>query len=105
MLTERGMRLKQKIIEKFNVEVIEVFPGATYDVFGIPRKSKAEIIKFFVNQKFLDPKSIRNFSQDELDAIACSFTAFLHLKKKTIKLGDEKEGTIIIPKTNKSKNK
>lgn len=106
MLTERGMRLKQKIIEKFNnVEVIEVFPGATYDVFGIPRKSKAEIIKFFVNQKFLDPKSIRNFSQDELDAITCSFTAFLHLKKKTIKLGDEKEGTIIIPKTNKSKNK
>jgi hypothetical protein len=26
------------------------------------------------------------------------------LKKKTIKLGDEKEGTIIIPKANKKQN-
>jgi len=101
MLTERGIRLKQKIIEKFNIEVIEVFPGATYDIFGVPRKSRPQIINFFINQKFLDPSSIRDFSQDELDAIACAFTAFLYMKRKTVKLGDEKEGTIIIPKRNK----
>jgi predicted nuclease with RNAse H fold len=31
----------------------------------------------------------------------CAFTAFLYMKRKTVKLGDEKEGTIIIPKRNK----
>jgi len=100
MLTERGIRLKQKIIEKFNVEVIEVFPGATYDIFGVPRKSRTQITNFFINQKFLDPPSIRDFSQDELDAIACAFTALLYMKGKAVKLGDEREGTIIIPKRN-----
>jgi hypothetical protein len=100
MLTERGIRLKQKIIEKFNIEVIEVFPGATYDIFGVPRKSRTQITNFFINQKFLDPSSIRDFSQDELDAIACAFTALLYMKGKAVKLGDEKEGTIIIPKRN-----
>ena len=100
MLTKRGMMLKNKL-EKMGIRVFEVFPGATYDIFGVPRKSKKEILMLF--GKLLPAKvklPLRKYSQDELDAIACAITVKLFYDGKAKEIGDKAEGTIIIPKRN-----
>ena len=97
MLTKRGMMLKNKL-EKMGARVFEVFPGATYDIFGVPRKSKEEILMLF--RKLLPEVGKlpeREYSQDELDAIACAITVKLFYDGKAREIGDKTEGTIIIP--------
>ena len=95
MLTKRGIFLKEKLKKKF--KVIEVYPGATQDILGLPRKQKGKE-KLLNSIKKLGIKiSQKNLTTDELDAICCAFTGYLFLKKKTIPLGDKKEGQIIVP--------
>ncbi|GBD04341.1 hypothetical protein HRbin19_01654 [bacterium HR19] len=97
MLTKRGIELKRKIESLKNIRVIEVFPGALYDIFKIPRKDKKKIFEFFVKVGFIAEKHERELSQDEFDSIACAFTAKLFLENKTKELGNPSEGTLIIP--------
>jgi len=99
-LTKRGILIKSEL-EKERIKVFEVYPGATYDIFGIPRKSKEEITKFFM--EFFRNEGIkfhikRPLSQDEIDAIACAITVKLFYDGKAKEIGDKKEGTILIPK-------
>lgn len=98
-LTERGIKLK-KILEK-KYKVIEVYPGATQDILGIPRKQKG--LKELKNG--LEKLGIKIFKKnpngDELDAITCAFTGFLFLKGETKAIGKKNEGQIIIPKLDK----
>ena len=97
MLTKRGIKLR-KILEKKGYRVIEVYPGATQDILKIPRKS--------VNTKRLREglKKLgikiegRKLTHDELDAITAAYTGYLHLKERSLVLGDQKEGFIVIPK-------
>ncbi len=95
MLTKRGMEIKKKI-EKMDkkIKVIEVFPGAAYDVFGVKRKDKKEIIgwarRFGINAR-------KAKTQDELDAIACAITGLLYARGNCEELKG-KDGTIVIPK-------
>ncbi len=42
-LTERGIRLKQTLEEK-GIETIETYPGAFYDLMGLPRPKKRQIV-------------------------------------------------------------
>lgn len=97
MLTKRGIELKRKIESLKNIRVLEVFPGALYDIFKIPRKDRNKIFEFFVKVGFIDGKPERELSQDEVDSIACAFTAKLFLENKTRELGNPSEGTLIIP--------
>jgi len=101
MLTKRGMRLKQEIKEiSKKIKVIEVYPGASYDIFGLDRKNKSEIIKFM--KKFVKIKHRKNskdYTQDELDAICAAITGNFYMNNNAIILGNRKEGEIIIPKT------
>ncbi|MEM4336189.1 MAG: DUF429 domain-containing protein [Candidatus Anstonellales archaeon] len=95
MLTKRGMELK-KSIEKIGkkIKVMEVFPGATYDVYGIRRKNKKEILEWA--KKFgVDGRKAK--TQDELDAIACAITGKLYAEGKATLLKG-KDGAIVIPK-------
>lgn len=95
MLTKRGIELKNKI-RKVNkkIKIIEVFPGATYDVYGVGRKNKEEIVGWA--KKFsVDVRNAK--TQDELDAIACAITGKLYSQGKAILL-DGKDGAIAIPK-------
>lgn len=95
MLTKRGMGLEKKIgrIDK-KIKIIEVFPGATYDVYGVGRKNKKEITRWA--KKFgLDVRNAK--TQDELDAVACAITGKLYSQGKAILL-DGKDGAIAIPK-------
>ena len=97
MLTERGIKLKKKL-KRLGFNVIEVYPGATQDILGIPRKQKGlEKLKKELEKlglKFTKQK----LTGDELDAATAAYTAWLYLKGKAIAIGDKKEGTIIIPK-------
>lgn len=98
MLTKRGMRLKKRIkaIDR-RIEVIEIYPGATYDLFGIDRKDKSAIIEWA--KKFVRLIDV-DYTQDELDAVAAAITAMLYLNGKAVGVGNKKEGLIIIPQKN-----
>lgn len=45
MLTERGIRIAERI-RRMGMRCEEVYPGAAYDVFGVPRKDKGAIRKW-----------------------------------------------------------
>lgn len=75
--------------------VYEVFPGGFYDIMKLNRKNKSEIVKFYKSLEFqIEDKE---FIQDELDAIACLLTGFMHKKENSLVL-DGIDGTIILPK-------
>ncbi|MDT7891733.1 MAG: DUF429 domain-containing protein [Thermoproteota archaeon] len=96
-LTNRGIKLR-RIFEEKGFEVIEVLPGATQDLLGIPRKHQ-NIKALAKGLKELGIKGIEeNMSGDELDAITCAYTAVLYLKGDCYSVGNEEEGLIIIPK-------
>lgn len=94
-LTLRGIKLKSELI-KLGFDVIEVYPGAFYDIFKIPRKNNLKHLtkkfKIKVNNKI---------NQHEIDALTCVIIADMYLKNKTVKIGDEEEGQIILPKNDK----
>ncbi|MEM4311904.1 MAG: DUF429 domain-containing protein [Nitrososphaerales archaeon] len=94
-LTLRGIKIKE-LLEASGFKVIEVFPGAFKQLLKIPRKDKTMIRETLIN---LGVKRIReDVSLDELDAIIAAIVALLYLKDKSISLGDNKEGQIVIPK-------
>ena len=92
MLTKRGMNLKKKI-ERLGAEVIEVYPGATYDVFGVKRKDRKQIASWLRKHGI----KTKSWTQDELDAVACALTGRWYLQGKAKGIGDKKEGLIVIP--------
>jgi len=96
MLTKRGIKLR-KILERKGYKVIEVYPGATQDILKIPRKN-ASLKKL---KKGLENFGVkierRELTHDELDAITAAYTGYLHLKGMSVSLGNENEGTIVIP--------
>jgi len=97
MLTRRGINLKHKL-EREGFKVIEVLPGATQDLLGLPRKSHGKD-KLFFALKELGIKGIHEkMNADELDAITCAYTALLYIKGEYEEVGSIDEGTIIIPK-------
>ncbi len=96
-LTERGIGLK-RIIKQLGFKVIEVYPGGAQDVLRIPRKH-ASLEGLLRGLRRLGVKGLkRGMSGDELDAVTCALVGYLYLKGEYISLGDEEEGTIIMPK-------
>jgi predicted nuclease with RNAse H fold len=96
MLTKRGIKLR-KILERKGYKVIEVYPGATQDILKIPRKN-ASLKKLKKGlEKFGIKIERRELTHDELDAITAAYTGYLHLKGMSVSLGNEDEGTIVIP--------
>lgn len=97
MLTLRGIALKKKF-KRMGFESIEIYPGATQDVFGIPRKQHS-MEDLFKGLEGLGIKGLKpDMIHDELDAVTGGFTAYLYLKGKAEILGSLKNGAIIIPK-------
>jgi Uncharacterized conserved protein len=96
-LTTRGIKLKS-MLNYLGYNVIEVFPGATQDILGIPRKSQS-INKLREGLRAIGIKGINyKMCDDELDAITCALTGLFYLRGEYIELGDKEEGTIIIPR-------
>ncbi|MEM4367244.1 MAG: DUF429 domain-containing protein [Candidatus Anstonellales archaeon] len=93
-LTERGIRLK-KALEKSGAKVYEVYPGATYDLFGISRKDKEAIASWIENEAGI--KVNPEQPQDVMDAICAAITIKLFIEGKGYEAGCKKEGTIVLP--------
>lgn len=87
-LTERGMNLKIEF-EKLGIEVIEIFPGATFDRLKIPRKNPGECAKF-LSSFSLNPKNVH-----ESDA-AIGLYALSEYKNGKGVLLSGKDGKILI---------
>ncbi len=97
MLTARGMRIKEEI-KKRGAEVIEVFPGATQDILGLPRKHH-NLKQLIQKLRRLGLRCLSNKATgDEVDAATCALTGLLYLRGFTEAVGDLSEGVIIIPR-------
>lgn len=94
-LTYHGIKLKSELV-KLGFDVIEVYPGAFYDIFKIPRKNNIK----YLTKKFRIKinKKANKISQHEADALASAIMAKLYLNKKHVAVGDKEEGQIILPK-------
>ena len=78
-MVERAKNLIRKIKEiDERIEVIEVFPRATEKILGLKKGKKV--------------------NKDKYDALLCAITGEFYLKGNFERIGDEKEGLIIIPK-------
>jgi hypothetical protein len=95
-LVERGISLRKKL-EGEGHSVIEVFPTATAKILGYYDKDSQTMQKNLLNLKIEGDIGQRMLKKDELDAISCALTAFLHSTEKTKGVGGS-EGTIIIPR-------
>jgi len=89
MLTKRGMELKKKIrISLPRARVIEVYPGATYDILGAQRKNRISILRLFRKNEIRIRTKV--LSQDELDGVCCALTAQMFMENKAIGIGDQR---------------
>lgn len=100
MLTRRGMALKSKLKGLIpGTSVLEVYPGATFDILGIPRKDGRRILHWARKSLSLPCKA---YTQDELDAIAAAITIRLHIAGKSETLGNARGGCIVVPSQSRS---
>lgn len=95
-LTQRGISLKAEL-EKHGFRCLETYPGASQDVWGVPRKGQG-VEKLREGLAGLGIWGITgNMGDHELDAICCSLTVALHLEGLSEILGGAEDGGIIIP--------
>jgi hypothetical protein len=95
-LTVRGIKLK-KILQRKGYKLIEIYPGAAQDVWGIPRKQKG-LPKLRRGLEKLGLKGLNNkMNGDELDAVTGAVVGKLFLQGKAEVLGNFKGGAIVVP--------
>ena len=96
MLTERGIRLR-RVLEGLGYKVIEVFPTGAQKVLGLPSKRDLKALRLG-----LISLGIKGIPEDVdvhlLDAVTCALVGASYLKGEFVKVGDEREGVIIMPK-------
>lgn len=95
-LAERGIRIRN-ILNSLNTnsKIIEVLAVATSKILGFYHKDNSEEQKRLM--KIFSEIENKRLKKDEIDAIFCAMTAYLHYIGKTIEIGDD-EGKILIPK-------
>ncbi|MDH5806896.1 MAG: DUF429 domain-containing protein [Candidatus Methanomethylicaceae archaeon] len=95
-LTIRGIKLKKEF-NKMGFQVIEVFPTGAFLALNIipPKKDIKKAIKGLreLGLIFSNEKTIH-----ELDAMISAYVAYKYYKGEVEVLGNNEEGTIIIPK-------
>ena len=96
MLTLRGISLKRKLNRR-GFRVVEIYPGAAQDVWGISRK------QFGLHRlrHGMERMGIRGLDKtmngDELDAVSGAIVGRDFLKGKAEVLGNFRHGAIIVP--------
>lgn len=99
MLTARGITLSAALRRR-HLPVIEGYPGGAQDVLGLPRKGAGEAVlqRALVRFGFTGDVAERPLTHDELDAIACAYTAREHLAGRSWVLGDPDEALLVLPR-------
>jgi hypothetical protein len=95
-LTIRAEKLAKKI-QKLGFQVIEVHPTSTRKALNLPPKQWRKIQTLLTQIGLSGTHEHRVLTPHEIDAVTAALTAYLHLRGKTVKIGDENEGYIIIP--------
>ena len=97
-LTERGIRLADTL-RKYGIPVIESYPGAAQDILGIPRKrASLELLKRGLEDFGLSGAwTTEKTTHDELDAITSALVGYFFWAGRFEALGDEEEGSLIVP--------
>jgi len=93
MLTERGIALKGKI-EAMGYRVMECYPGAAQDLWGIPRQHK-DRAALLAGLGKLGVKGLSEaLTGDELDAVTAALTGRWFLQGKGELLGGD-DGIVV----------
>ena len=105
MLTNRGIRIR-RTLERAGLTVVETYPGAAQDLLGFPRRQhgmdrlQRALLAFGCSGDI----SARNLTGDELDAVTCALVAWLHCHGASMRIGDEKEIQMVLPKCDEDWN-
>lgn len=98
-LTARGIKLAKKL-RKLGYVVIESYPGSAQDILGIPRKGKSleALREGLIQYGITGDINKLKITDHELDAITSAIVGKLFLENKTVCIGKEEEGFMVIPK-------
>jgi predicted nuclease with RNAse H fold len=95
-LTQRGMRLKEAL-EKQGMSVIETYPGAAQDIWGIPRQRDVMGLRRGLGRFRLQGLAPTERSPHILDAVTCALVGRLYLQGDFLSLGTPEEALMILP--------
>ncbi|MBM4410056.1 MAG: DUF429 domain-containing protein [Chloroflexi bacterium] len=97
-LTLRGIALRERL-QTAGYAVVEVYPGMTQDVLGIPRKQAGlGGLRRGLFQAGVRGLPRRPVTHDELDAITCALTGLLHLSRRTEVMGSGIPVPLVLPR-------
>lgn len=95
-LTQRGMHLKA-ILEAQGVSVVETYPGAAQDLWGIPRQRDTAGLRRGLARFRLQGLDSSERSPHVLDAVSCAVVGKLYLAGRAWSVGRPEEALMILP--------
>jgi len=95
-LTQRGMRLKS-VFEDRGAAVIETYPGAAQDLWGIPRQRDVAGLRRGLSRFHLRGLSRSEQSPHVLDAVTCALVGRLYLEGRAWGIGSADEALMFLP--------
>lgn len=101
-LTLRGIALRETL-QAAGHAVIEVYPGMTQDVLGIPRKGAGvDGLRRGLSRAGVRGFPRRHVTHDELDAVTCALTGLLHLARRTETMGSGIPVPLVLPRRSRA---
>jgi uncharacterized protein len=95
-LTQRGMQLKAAL-EARGITVIETYPGAAQDIWGIPRQRDINGLRRGLARFRLRGLNRWERSPHVLDAVTCALVGRLYLEGTAWSIGSPEEALMILP--------
>ena len=95
-LTQRGMQLKV-VLEARGMRVIETYPGAAQDIWGIPRQRDVPGLRRGLSRFRLHGLGRTERSPHVLDAVTCALVGKLYLDGGAWSIGSPDEALMILP--------
>jgi uncharacterized protein len=95
-LTQRGMHLKA-VLENRGFAVIETYPGAAQDIWGIPRQRDVAGLRRGLSRFRLQGLHSSEPSPHVLDAVTCALVGQLYLRGAASSIGSPDEALMILP--------
>lgn len=95
MLTVRGIHI-MKMLEQHKIKVVETYPGAAQDLWGMPRNKNMEgLLKALRGRGMLGLR--KNHGKDELDGATCAMVAWEYVGGRARVIGDPDEALMVLP--------
>jgi predicted nuclease with RNAse H fold len=96
-MTLRGIALRERFQAAGHI-VLEVYPGMTQDVLGIPRKGAGvDGLRRGLKRYGIRGLPRRRITHDELDAVTCALTGLLYLEGRTETMGSGIPVPLVLP--------